>query len=108
MDTAFSPNAIAELDDASRLERLRSMQAALAGRLSPETTVAAFFVQSGHLIDELRTLGHDLWSFDSDGEEFESWCGDWTRADGGGPLSITFRYPREVEVSWRQPTSKAG
>jgi hypothetical protein len=101
MDAAFSPDAIAKLDDGDRPERLRAMQAALAERLSRDATIGEFFGQSRQLIDELRTLGHDLWSFDSDGEDFESWCGDWTRADGGGPLTITFHYPSEVEVSWR-------
>jgi hypothetical protein len=108
MEAAFSRDVLAKLDERSRLERLRAMQAALAGRFSHGMTVVEFFDQSRLLIDELRIQGHDLWSFDSDGDEFESWCGDWTRADGGGPLSITFRYPSEVEVSWRAATSKAG
>ena len=108
METAFSRDAIAKLDEGSRPERLCALQAALVGRFSHGMTVVAFFEQSRLLIEELRMQGHDLWSFDSDGEEFESWCGDWTRSDGGGPLSITFHYPSEVEVSWRAATSKAG
>ncbi len=108
MDAAFSPNEIAKLDEGPRLDRLQAMQAALVERLAGEMSIEGFFARSRGLIDELRLLGHDLWSFDSDGEEFESWCGDWTQAGGGGPLWITFRYPREVEVSWREPKWSAG
>jgi hypothetical protein len=28
------------------------------------------------------------------------WCGDYTGTGGGGPLTITFRYPQAVEAGW--------
>ena len=108
MDVTFSPDAIARLAGAARTIRLREMQAALADRLSAGASIGEFFEHGRQLIEELRTLGHDLWSFDSDGEEFETWCSDWTRVDGGGLLSVTFRYPHEVEVAWREPTRASG
>ena len=60
MEAAFSEDAIAGLNEGSRLERLRAMQAALADRFSHGMTVVEFFAQSRLLIDELRMQGHDL------------------------------------------------
>jgi len=101
MDAAFSPEAIRRLDEPARSDRLRELAASLRDRLSSDMAVAEFFAQSRRLVDELRSLGHDLWSFDTDGESFEIWCGDWTSA-AGGRLLITFGYPREAEVTWDQ------
>jgi hypothetical protein len=101
MDAVFVPAAIASLGAEARAERLRSLEATLAGLLPKESSRREFFERSHGLVEELRALGHDLWSFDSDGDDFETWCGDWTRT-GSGPMTVTFRYPRRVEVSWRE------
>ena len=108
MEAEFKPEAIASLDDETRPARLRALETALTARLPSDASAREFFMQSQMLVEELRSLGHDLWSFDTDGEEFEIWCGDWTRAGGGGPMTITFRYPRQVEVTWRDETRGAG
>ena len=101
METNFGREAMISLDAKARSARLAALRVALMDRLSNEASASEFFAQSHALVEELRALGHDLWSFDSDGEEFETWCGDWTRS-GGGPLTITFRYPLQVEVAWRE------
>jgi hypothetical protein len=105
MDALFAPSVIAELDEGARANRLRDLEAALEGRLPRNASSSEFFAESRRAIDELRALGHDLWSFDSDGEAFETWCGDWTKPGGGGRLSITFRHPRTVEAAWSRPPS---
>jgi len=48
----------------------------------------------------LRSMGHDLWSLDSDGETFEIWAGDYIRPHISGRLVITFRYPDHVRAEW--------
>jgi hypothetical protein len=51
------------------------------------------------VIDELRSLGHDLWSFD-EGEDFQIWGGDYMHPDTAGKLELMFHPPSEVEVVW--------
>jgi hypothetical protein len=56
---------------------------ALAQALSDELTrrlrAATAPAQEGYaIVDELRRLGHDLWSFD-ESDDFQAWCGDWTK-----------------------------
>ena len=48
----------------------------------------------------LRSLGHDLWNVDSDGETFEVWAVDYIRPNLVGRLVITFKYPNQVQVEW--------
>jgi hypothetical protein len=107
METTFGRGALTSLDAEARSARVAALRLALMDRLSIVASAGEFFAQSRGLVEELRALGHDLWSFDSDGEEFETWCGDWTRS-GGGSLTITFRYPVQVEVAWREDRVDAG
>jgi hypothetical protein len=53
------------------------------------------------LIEELRALGHDLWSFDED-DDASIWCQDWTKAAAPG-IVITFR-TTGVDVTWSAAT----
>ncbi len=52
-------------------------------------------------IAELRRVGHDLWSLDSDGEE-EHWSGDYMRPAEGKGLWLRIRHSRFnwVDLSW--------
>jgi hypothetical protein len=100
----FSPTALIGLSDVDRRERLRSLEAELRAAIPPRATREQFFSFSKQSIDRLRALGHDLWSFDSDGEDFETWCGDYSR-EGHRPLTITFRYPGRVQVDWSSPAT---
>ncbi len=52
-------------------------------------------------IGELRRVGHDLWSLDSDGEE-EHWSGDYMRPAEGKGLWLRIRHSRFnwVDLSW--------
>ncbi|MFT3774458.1 MAG: hypothetical protein QM820_54555 [Minicystis sp.] len=52
------------------------------------------------IIETLRSVGHDLWSFD-EGPDFQLWCGDWTRPRADGELLLEFRPHNYVQVSWR-------
>ena len=89
----YSADVVETLGAADRATRLATLQLELVSRMAGVSTVEQFFVRSHELVDELRLLGHDLWSFDSDGEEFETWCGDYTRGTHGAPMVVTFRSP---------------
>ena len=51
-------------------------------------------------IEELRHLGHDLWSFDAS-DDFQVWCGDWIAPKAPYELFVDFRYGNgeAIEVS---------
>ncbi len=51
----------------------------------------------GEIIEALRGVGHDIWSYD---EERSSWCGDWAEPIPGGSLGIE-GLGGECRVSWR-------
>jgi hypothetical protein len=101
MDSArFSLTALSALSGVERDNRLRNLEAELAASFPPNVSREQFFVLSKQLIGRLKAIGHDLWGFDSDGEDFEIWCGDYSGKRAGGPLTVTFRYPGTVELGW--------
>lgn len=101
MDAIHSVQELAGLDESTRALRLRELEEVLAKQFNDGLSREQFFETANGLVGELRTLGHDLWSFDTDGNTFEIWCGDYTKEGGGGPLSVEFRYPNKVEINWR-------
>lgn len=54
------------------------------------------------IIGELRTLGHDLWLYDSDGE-WQVWLGDYTKPENCGKLILDFKPNEGVEAMWNEP-----
>jgi hypothetical protein len=96
-----SVQELATLDGSSRALRLRELEEEFTSRFDDGLSREQFFATANRLVKELRALGHDLWSFDTDGDSFEIWCGDYTQKGGGGPLSVEFRYPNKVEINWR-------
>lgn len=50
------------------------------------------------LVVDLRAAGHDLWSFDSDGE-WELWCADWTKGENPG-IVVRFAPGEPCTVDW--------
>ncbi len=55
-----------------------------------------------NIISDLRILGHDLWLYDTDGE-WETWCGDYSKAENCGKLILHFEPSTAVEVTWSEP-----
>jgi len=51
------------------------------------------------LAGQLRALGHDLISLD-ESAELQDWQARWHHPRGTFTLSLTFRIPHAVEVSW--------
>jgi hypothetical protein len=56
------------------------------------------------LVGGLRSVGHDLWNIDSDGETFEVW-GPNDAAPTGPGLVLTFRVDGPSEVAWPSRSS---
>ena len=89
----FSKKAFQGLDAAGKAALAVELGAALAERLRGRN----FHEQVGQLVEELRSLGHDLWSFD-ESDDFEVWCPNYHAASGPG-IVITFTV-EDVRVEW--------
>ncbi len=50
------------------------------------------------IVEGLRALGHDLWSYD-ESDDLEVWGPDYEN-NGGPGIILTFRVPAAVEVDW--------
>ena len=82
------------LDDAGKPMLATDLASKLEERLShaPE-----FHTGVRVIVDELRRLGHDLWSFD-ESDDREVWCPNYLTPSGPG-IVITFT-TEGVEVAW--------
>ncbi|MEO8553660.1 MAG: hypothetical protein ABI678_26985 [Kofleriaceae bacterium] len=82
------------MDESHRDELLGELGHALTERVQRNHDLDKVIAMA---IAELRGLGHDLWSFDSDGE-WEIWCPNYATPTGPG---IIIHFSRElVSVSW--------
>ena len=102
MNPKFSHTALSSLPMDERALRLQELELELARQLAAAPTSSDFVEQAKALVLELRMLGHDLFSFDAD-DEFEIWCGDWTKECASSPLVLTFRFPGVVRAEWSTP-----
>ncbi|MDP2344401.1 MAG: hypothetical protein Q8O67_25810 [Deltaproteobacteria bacterium] len=80
---------------ASRKELCLDLQTTLDGLIDRGDRFHASVMS---IVERLRLVGHDLWSFDEE-EEYEIWCPDYSRGQGRG-LILTFRVDGPVEVDW--------
>ena len=51
------------------------------------------------IAEQLRAVGHDLTSFD-EAADFQEWQASWHHPRGSFVLSLSFRAPKSVEVTW--------
>jgi hypothetical protein len=54
-------------------------------------------VEEQFIVRDLRALGHDLWSFDDNGDG-GAWCADWTRPDAGPTLVLETAYGLDADL----------
>jgi len=52
------------------------------------------------IIDDLRSLGHDLWSLD-ESDDFQIWGPDYQKGHNRG-LTIRFESEGRVEIDWHE------
>lgn len=90
----FSKAAFDGLDDAGKAVLAADLGDQLAERLRG---ASEFHRGVRVLVEELRGLGHDLWSFD-ESDEMEVWCPNYQTPSGPG-IVITFT-TEGVDVAW--------
>ncbi len=59
------------------------------------------------IIEELRAIGHDLWSLDA-GVDFQVWGGDYSSPPKELQLFLMFHPQAEVEVTWEGVSVRTG
>jgi hypothetical protein len=96
----FSSSALESLTDEERRSRLDLMARELKAFIGRSSSRHEFLQRSKRSIDMLRSMGHDLWSIDSDGETFAIWESDYARPKLMGRLVVSFTYPDRVSAEW--------
>ena len=85
--------------ESATVEGREELCAELAAQLSRELLGATDFHDGvATAVSELRSLGHDLWSYDED-DEFEIWGPNYAQPSSPGVV-ITFRSGGPTEVTW--------
>jgi hypothetical protein len=94
----FSRAKFNGLDQAGRDALCTRLAATITKRVASDSH---FHDLVGSVVSDLRALGHDLWSFDADGDTFEIWCPNYAQPTGPG-IVITFRSDGPTEVNWSE------
>ena len=109
VDPKFSRHAIESLSSTERAERLGELEQSLTSRLSGhQANWNGYWEEAQQAIDDLKSLGHDLWSHDYDGHRRHLWGWDYMRPDASGLLQIQFDFEGVVETFWRTEDAKLG
>ena len=97
----FGRAALESLVGSDRLHRLVELSGVLTQEIESADTHDAFFRRSPELIESLKSIGHDLWSWDYDGDSYEMWGGDYSNPNSAGKLLVEFFFPGRVRASWQ-------
>ncbi len=93
----FVASAFSALSSDARADRCRELSRYLTERVR---AAPQFHDCVRELVAELRSLGHDLWSFDESPDELEIWCPNYATPSGPG-IVVTFT-PDDVRVEWSE------
>ena len=98
----FGPGIFENENAESRKFRLKRLKNYLEGELQGITDHKEYFAATEQLISILKSYGHDLWSWDYDGEGIEEWGGNYMKPESAGKLYIKFTFQGEVLVNWEE------
>jgi len=100
----MTDDSLAQFDRAAFLARAGEEREALCNRLAADLSTRVRGAAPLHdavmaAIAELRSAGHDLWSFDAD-DDFEIWGPNYMTPTGPG-IVIMFHQDDATTVEWR-------
>ena len=96
----FSRKNFDALPEDERIVLLNELNILLSSRLPNDLDRREFFTESSKIISDLKSHGHDIWSWGYDGEATELWGGDYMHPEEMGQLKVEFTYPGQVRVFW--------
>jgi hypothetical protein len=88
LDHRFSYEMFVAGTDGSRERLAHELAEELVRRLQASSDPANTAYEC---IEDLKGLGHDLWSFD-ESDDFQKWCGNWTAPKTAFELIVGFTY----------------
>jgi hypothetical protein len=98
----YERSSLENLQKNERKSILSLFEAELTRRLEPFTNWDEYWKETHEIINELRRIGHDLWSHDYDGEGTHLWGWDYMRMETAGFLQIQFDFNGKVKMFWRE------
>jgi hypothetical protein len=96
------------LSPEDRTAALLELRTAIDARLDPKREWEAYWVEVKAVIAELKAAGHDLWSWDYDGERGQLWGWDYMRPEQAGRLQIQFTFEGPCRTWWRDEEWRLG
>jgi hypothetical protein len=91
----FTKQLFISVDQATRAQLCTDLAQELTARLTGSTNL---HTAVRNVVDDLRRVGHDLWSLD-ESDDFEVWGPNYESPTGPG-LVITFSVDDGVDVEW--------
>jgi hypothetical protein len=98
----FSRAVMASLADAEREFRLRELESIVTLALRRHTDFESFQAELYATINQLKALGHELysWSYEC---EVEYWGGDYMVPGAGYELLLRSEFPKGIQFAWKNP-----
>jgi len=100
--TRYGRDILEGLDQTTRFARLKELQDLLNWRFSIITEHKEFFEEIDPTIAALKSIGHELFSWDYNGEATKIYGGDYMHLDVAGKLVIEFTFPKNIVVRWEE------
>jgi len=98
----YKRNLLEKLERDDRKSMIYLLEKDLTDRLKSYKNKDAYWTEVNKIIEALRTVGHDLWSHDYDGESKELWGWNYMDMKTAGFLQIMFDFNSEVQIFWRE------
>ncbi len=99
----FGRKLLEELPARKRRRRLAQLETELNHRLQSYRG-ENYWREVDSIIEDLRAVGHDLWSHDYSGS-WHIWGGDYMRPETAGKLQIRFDCEGDLWISWHSVDS---
>ena len=101
--------ALEAMSAEARAAALEDLRAEIDRRLSGLGEWDAYWRQADAIVKELKRAGHDLWSWDYDGERRRLWGWDYNKPPAkAGRLQIQFDFEGTCRTFWRDDDPTLG
>ena len=101
--------ALEAMDENERVSALANLRPGIDARLAELGDWDAYWAAASQIVKELKRAGHDLWSWDYDGERRQLWGWDYGKSPKkAGRLQIQFDFKGSCKTFWRDDDPQLG